>query len=302
MHEYYIYQKIFDWENYPKPSNDEICPEEVGNRVTAIPIFNNCEFDIDKLCANYNEFIDQIRNQEKNIIADPSLLKSDLYNYLSNSHASYLAPAYNYNCYLQVLIEDNIHRMNHEYNSALDLSRYYYTIIVQNILVSIKALLDRTVPIFSFYYGGFSLETTFGHIDANTSKGSGFMQMVRTHIQKHDDGLMKFIYEEYESWIKYVVEPRNTIMHYNDLQSEYRYPFDGRQFPMHHNVKVFGKTVDERTIEWDDGFYYKSLMKNVQDVYYFMDTIFGTLLKKRITYRKEHFVESDAYESYLKQN
>lgn len=80
--------------------------------------------------------------------------------------------------------------------------------------------MDRTVPIFSFYYDGFSLETTFGHINFETLKAKGFMQIVRG--QKEQDSLMEFIYNEYCSWIKNIVEPRNTIMHYNDLQSKYR--------------------------------------------------------------------------------
>lgn len=65
---------------------------------------------------------------------------------------------------------------------------------------------------------------------------------------------------------------------------------DGRKFPMHHNVKIFGKTSTERTYDWDDGFYYKSLMTNVQDLYYFLDIIFNDLINRKITYRKDHYV------------
>ena len=296
MHEYYEYQIKISEEEYLKMSKDGFPPKGMSNRVIEIPIFRNCEFDIKKLCNNYNSISDKIFNCEDTTSLDLSLLKSSLYDYLNNSHASYLAPAYNYNCYLNLLIENNIKRMNNDNMDSLENADYYYTIIIQNLLISIKSLLDRTVPIFSFYYNGFSLETTFGHFNFETSKATGSMQTVIQKKQK--DKLMEFIYNEYCNWIKYIVEPRNTIIHYNDLQSQYRYAMDERQFPMHYNIKIFGKTVDDRTFYRDDGFYYKSLMSNVQDIYYFLDMIFNVLIKKKIIYRKEHFIENEAYENY----
>ena len=184
MHEYYEYQIKISEEEYLKMSKDGFPPKGMSNRVIEIPIFRNCEFDIKKLCNNYNSISDKIFNCEDTTSLDLSLLKSSLYDYLNNSHASYLAPAYNYNCYLNLLIENNIKRMNNDNMDSLENADYYYTIIIQNLLISIKSLLDRTVPIFSFYYNGFSLETTFGHFNFETSKATGFMQTVIQKKQK----------------------------------------------------------------------------------------------------------------------
>lgn len=133
MHDYHKYQIKISMEEYLKMSKEGSPPDGVPNKVIEIPIFRNCEFDINKLCDNYDSFINKISIQEDACSFDKSLLKSDLYYYLSNSHASYLAPAFNYNCYIKLLIEDNINKMNHEDNNALKNVSYYYTILIQNL-------------------------------------------------------------------------------------------------------------------------------------------------------------------------
>ena len=296
MHDYDKYQNPKTTAEYYELLKDKIYSEEYRNKLIEIPIFRNCEFDISRLSENYDNFINKIFQKEQLQSLTTLNLKSTLSAYLSYSRTSYLAPAYNYNCYINLLIEDNLNRVNNK--SSLEYTDTYYTIITQNILISIKSLLDRMVPIFSFYYSGFSLNTTFGHLDLNTNRGSGFMKHVQSITRKTTDPLMSFIYEEYCSWINRIVEPRDTIIHYNDLCSEYRVTHDNRQFPMHHHTKIFGDSHDERTFDYDDGFYYKSLMKNIQDTYYFFDTILNNLTSREIICRKDHFITNTDYDNY----
>lgn len=296
MHDYYKYQNVKTVDEYKRLLKDKRSSVE-PNKVIEIPIFRNCEFDIERLIENYEMIIGCIYEREQELMVESASLKSSLGYFLNVSHASYLAPAYNYNRYINLLIDSNIKRMNKELENSFQVN-YYYTILIENVLISIKALLDRMVPVISFYESGISLSTTFGHVDLNTLKSKGFMSHVVRHKDSND--LMKFIYDEYVNWIKKVVEPRNTIIHYNDLKSETRYTADGREFPMHYNVKVFSDISDEREFEWEDGFYYKSLMKNVQDVYYFFDAIMHYLKNHDLKYQREHFISFEEYERYKK--
>lgn len=297
MHSYYKYQNVKTVDEYKMLLKDKRGSVE-PNKVIEIPIFRNCEFDIERLIENYDMIIGCIYERERELVVENASLKSSLRNFLNMSHASYLAPAYNYNRYINLLIDLNIKRMNKELEEDSFQINYYYTILIQNVLISIKALLDRMVPVISFYESGISLSTTFGHVDLNTLKGKGFMNHVVRFKDSND--LMKFIYDEYVNWIKAIVEPRNTIIHYNDLMSETRYTADDREFPMHHNVKVFSDISDEREFDWDDGFYYKSLMKNVQDVYYFFDYVMHYLKNRDLKYQREHFISFEEYERYKK--
>lgn len=74
MHEYYEYQIKISEEEYLKMSKDGFPPKGMSNRVIEIPIFRNCEFDIKKLCNNYNSISDKIFNCEDTTSLDLSLL------------------------------------------------------------------------------------------------------------------------------------------------------------------------------------------------------------------------------------
>lgn len=297
MHGYYEYQNVKTNEEYYEMLREQVYNEENRGKAIEIPVFRNCQFDLDRLCLRFNKFIECIFKKENELEEYSEFLKCPLYYYLQVSHTSFIAPAYNYNCYLDLLINTNLKHMNHESNEHSNYINYLYTIHIQNVFVSIKSLLDRIVTILSFFYPGVSIETTFGHITGNKSKG--FMSVVSKGVEK-GDLFMKFIYDEYENWIKDVVQPRNTIMHYNDFDTSYHWTNDGREFPVFKEVKLFSDNADDRFCSPDEGHSYKTILHNVQDLYYFFDVICACLEKSDIVYRKYHFKDKGEYEKYRK--
>lgn len=227
------------------------------------------------------------------------MLKSNLCEYIGYSKATYLAPAYNYNNYINYLIEYNINNMTGRHDKILDCSKQLFTVQIQNIFISIKCLLDRLVTILSFYYNGLSITSTFGRITEN-NKGKGLMSAVLE--RKENDSLLQFIYTEYNEWIKEIVEPRDVIIHYNDMHCTPHYTADGREFFTHSKIKLFDENKSD---SWnipspDEGHYYKSIMKSVQNLYRFFDIIFDVLKDKDITYKKFHFNNESDFEEYKK--
>ncbi|MCT8975008.1 hypothetical protein N4T77_00195 [Clostridium sp. CX1] len=295
---YYKYQNVRDmqWyeEEYEKRRSEELENQQKGMFLD-IPIFRNCTFDLERLQKEIDSFEEYLFVKEDH----QTSLKSNLHGYISYSKATYLAPAYNYNKYIEHLIEYNINIMNKKYSKNLECYEQLFTIEIQNIFISIKCLLDRLVTILSFYYKGISITSTFGRISEN-NKANGLMSEVLK--RKENDELMGFIYSEYNSWIKEIVEPRDIIMHYNDMYCNVHYTADGREFFMHSNIRIFD---ENRNDSWDlpspdEGHYYKSLMKSVQNVYEFFDTTFEVLKKKNIIYQRYHFKEKIDFDEYKK--
>jgi hypothetical protein len=300
---YYKYQNVKSIDEY-----QEICDtklKKLKERIdakapfmTEIPIFRDCEFDIDKLDHTINDFITYVYNVEQN--DGTSALKSTLSNFMSRSHASYIAPAYNFNNYLEFLISYNIDNFNHQTGKYAHCTNYLYTVHIHNIFISIKCMLDRLIPILSYYYNGLDLKTTFGRISSN-KKSKGVMS--RAIELKESDPLMRFIYEEYFRWIKRIIEPRDMIIHYNDMSSQARYTVDEREFPMHYDIKIFNDNeLEDEDYDPDDGYYYKSLMKDVQNLYFLLDNMFDYLKGKPIVYKKQHFIHFNDFEEYRNNN
>ena len=295
---YYKYQNVKTLEEYQlehhKSKTNESIEQNTKRVIEIIPIFRNCEFDIERLSEEITKFENHLSTCEKY----QKKLKSNLRGFISNSNASYLAPAYNYNNYIEYIIQFNIRRKNNEHQLIPHCNDHLATIQVQNIFISIKCLLDRLVSILSFYFNGISVDTTFGRVKKN-GKASGLMSTVLS--LKETNKYMEFIHKEYYEWIKDIVEPRDIIIHYNDMDIQSHPTADGREFFMHRHIKIFENQETElpiQTPDYEDGHYYKSLMKSVQKLYRFYDITFEVLKNMDIKYKKSHFIEKVDYELY----
>ena len=152
---------------------------------------------------------------------------------LDQIRASYLSPAYNYNKLVDEIIQDMFwNEIKYEISDCqwVSIGRRTSQIIIelQNCLVSIKIALDRSVKLFRLYKKGIAENSTFGHIDSSTNKAKGFMAQV---IQDKDkDDILEYVYQKYCEWIRACVQPRDAIIHYDDIQVEYFF-FEGHEIP-----------------------------------------------------------------------
>lgn len=81
--------------------------------------------------------------------------------FLEVSKTSFIAPAFSLNNYLETLNQYTLNGFKNIDNNELKLS---LNVIIQSLFSSLKTLLDRLIPLASFYYPGISLTSTFGHI------------------------------------------------------------------------------------------------------------------------------------------
>ena len=152
---------------------------------------------------------------------------------LDQIRASYLSPAYNYNKLVDEIIQDMFwDEIKYEIPDCqwVSIGRRTSQIIIelQNCLVSIKIALDRSVKLFRLYKKEIAEYSTFGHIDSSTNKAKGFMAQV---IQDKDkDDILEYVYQKYCEWIRACVQPRDAIIHYDDIQVEYFF-FEGHEIP-----------------------------------------------------------------------
>lgn len=143
---------------------------------------------------------------------------------LDQIKASYLSPAYNYNNLIDEIVQDIFwEEIKHEIPDVqwVSMGRRTSQIIIeiQNCFIAIKVALDRIVKLFRLYKRGIAEYSTFGHIDASTNKAKGFMAQV---IQdKEKDDILEYVYREYQKWIWDSVQPRDAIIHYDDIQVVY---------------------------------------------------------------------------------
>lgn len=219
---------------------------------------------------------------------------SSVSHFLQNSTNSYLAPAYHLNNYLEHLNDYNVRKLNKENLDNIDTVIVKFNIEIQSIFASIKGLLDRLVAIMSFFYSGFSLDTTFGRIDPVNQKSRGLMGVV---VRMQDQcPVLKYIYNEYEDWIRDTVVPRDIIIHYNDLGFRFHFTLDGRMIPFHIEEKVFEKIDYMQTdpIEYT----YKDIVKSVNQTYSFVEEVLNGLLKKDFRLTKKHFIAESDYLKY----
>lgn len=261
-------------------------------KVECYPIYDRLKIDLLEKKNFLCEITDKFSMKEAD---SPQEIYSTLSYFLSSSKSTYLAPAYNLNNYLDNLHSYNLYIVNGGSRDEANLLKEKFGIDVHAIFYSIKCLLDRLVPILSFFYSGFSLSTTFGRI-SESGKAKGLMSRV-LEIHKQDK-IMNFILEEYHSWIQIAVGPRDLITHYNDLDLREHWTFDNRLVPIHLETKIF-EDSDEL---FPNDFSYKSLSERVNDTYHFIDTILYNLLDRDIKLTKQHFKDKKEYELYKQKN
>ncbi|MCC3359546.1 hypothetical protein [Bacillus sp. REN16] len=253
--------------------------------VESIPQFTRNKIDINNKLSILHNFTEIVHIKEKAMMK--TIEDVWLYDFLDGSNSSFIAPAYHLNQYLDLLEEFNIYNLNKGYNDELDLIKYKFSVEVHNLFFSIKSLLDRLVAIFSFYYPGIQLKTTFGRMV--NKKPSGLMSKVNE--LKDKDDLMAYIYEEYFNWIQSAVSPRDLVTHYNDLGIRQHSTIDGRIIPYHvervilqNNKKflVVGEEMDDDLLDdlIPNEFTYKDLIGYVNHLYEFLHYVFEKLKDK----------------------
>jgi hypothetical protein len=188
--------------------------------------------------------------------------------------------------------------MNEKYNEHILVGQMpvLFTILVQNLLISIKSGLDRLAAVLSFYYSDLQFYSTFGRIDDN-GKTKGIMSIAVKNKDK--DELCAFIFDQYHHWIKDVVDSRDSVIHYNDMEIESKYSYDQREFFMHRDRIIFSDNdfTDEELIEnYSNGHYYKSLRTTTEEFYELYDNVFKILMKREINYKTKHFKKKSKIE------
>lgn len=145
---------------------------------------------------------------------------------LDSVKASFLSPSYNYNKMIDEIVQDIFwdeirHQISDTQYISMDRRTRQIIVELQNTLISIKIALDRSVKLFRLYKKGIAEYSTFGHINFDTGKAKGFMSQV---IQdKENDNIMQYVYDEYNLWIRDSVQPRDAIIHYDDIQVSYTF-------------------------------------------------------------------------------
>ena len=208
-----------------------------------------------------------------------------LYAILNNIYPTYLAPAYHLKNYSKIV--------NDPYASGLfnnDLRRHkthsLFKIEFQEILISIKSLLDRLVKLLSIKYKGIDINSTFGRFDKVKNKGRGLMSYAYQFSDK-DEYFKRLVYE-YESWIIKAVLPRDKVVHYNDLPIIYRTtfnpdsPFTNDDLTIVHLNKNLTDGVDIENTEDVDEIAYDidNITEFVKKLYNLFDYTIETLMKK----------------------
>lgn len=170
------------------------------------------KYDLEKIVNNSlqyeNEFNirlwDKYSNETVESESEPDVLPIDcsaVSLWVRASRSSFIAPAYDYNEFIDALVldawwDDIKHSLNESEWISSALREHKKNIVFQNCLLSIKMGLDRFVSLFALYYKGFSNNSTFGHIDCGDNgriKAKGFMSYVLEN--KNKDDVLRYIYD-----------------------------------------------------------------------------------------------------------
>jgi hypothetical protein len=189
----------------------------------------------------------------RSIAATQDSANLDIITILKLLEPSFIAPAWQYNLYLdgfaRELVWDEIkYSLPPEGRPSNIMRRLAYQVPAQSLLVAIKSGLDRLVILLSYYYRGFSPKTTFGRIVLD-GKSRGLMAYALKNAG--EDPLCKLLVDNYHEWIKAVVEPRDLIIHYNDMAV--RHVFDvslGLEIPILYGERLLlDKSSEDETTE-----------------------------------------------------
>lgn len=144
---------------------------------------------------------------------------------LDQIRTSFLGPAYNFNRLIDAIIQDLYwddikYTLPEEDWVSMGNRTSVIVLELHNCLISIKTALDRLVKLFRLYKKGISYYCTFGHINEN-NKSKGLMSRIMQ--DKDKDDVSEYVYQEYNSWIHKCVQPRDTVIHYDDIQVAYTF-------------------------------------------------------------------------------
>jgi len=239
---------------------------------------------IDVICQTSIAFFNMLPESTESLLERESPY-CDLCELFHAMQPSYVAPAYHYNAYIDALVrdvfwDDNKFDISEEQWISNVQRRLSFQIEAQALLLSLKMALDRLVAIFSYFYCGFSSETTFGRIKEN-GKPQGFMS---TAVRLADtDKLMAYVKDQYLTWIKQAVSPRDIITHYNDLGLTFDWDSEScAEIPLHIEEKTLRK-VDP--LGRQPRFHFASLKELTSNWYTFFDHVV-TELKPKYPIRK----------------
>lgn len=138
---------------------------------------------------------------------------------------SYLAPAIQFNYYLDWLLFDHecergLHLVDYCENRPSNIARRaHFEAFAHSVLIALKSALDRLVSVVGQYVGGISGHMTWGRI--KKGKAQNFMSIVDRG--RNQDNLLAFLYSEYADWIEAAVVPRDSIIHYADLRTTWMF-------------------------------------------------------------------------------
>lgn len=263
---------------------DEVKDDFLIKRQELISRLQEKKYDLTALMFKHESIIkvyqvkhnNEIKDNYLNLFSRTNHASSDIEDLMHTMKHAILAPSYHYNNYILALIRElSVKQEDNE-----ELLFCIYQIEVASIIISFKIGLDRMVSLFSYYYKGINPEgVTFGHYNSNTNKFEGFMSIVNQNKEK--DELSKYIYNEYFSWIKKVVEPRDTIIHYNGLGIYKEYDMNYQSvIPIHYNERLF---KDLEVSEYSENrFNYSSLKEYVNKWISFTETVFSLMLNQQI--------------------
>ncbi|MED3126823.1 hypothetical protein [Bacillus wiedmannii] len=260
-------------------------------KVEKINLFLDLKYNLEEKIKCIQVLSNEFYKKEKEEEINKYNLVSFLSFFLESSTNSFLAPAYHLNSYLNNLNDYNVRVLNKENLENVQTLIVNFSIDIQSIFYSIKGLMDRLIPVMSFFYSGISLESTFGRINPETNKAKGLMSKVSE--LKDNCEIMYFIYEQYDEWIRDIVLPRDLITHYNDLGFRSHYTVDGRLIPFHIERKIFKDPT-----MFPNEYTYKDIVKAVNQTYYFVETVLNNLLHKEFKLSKQHFREVEDYKIY----
>jgi hypothetical protein len=257
---------------------------EIENQRNAMRIeLSSSKFDLDKIVdvIYYTSiaFYNMLPKSTESLLQRESPY-CDLCELFHTMQPSYVAPAYHYNAYIDAIIHDVFwDDMKFDIPEELWISnvqrRVSFQIEAQALLLSLKMALDRMVSIFSYYYRGFSSETTFGRI-RKSGKAEGFMSAVGN--LSDTDELMAYVKDQYLAWIKQAVSPRDIITHYNDLGLTFHWDSEScTEIPLHIEEKTLRK-VDP--VGHQPKFHFASLKRLTTNWYSFFDEVVAELKTK----------------------
>lgn len=220
--------------NLTKDRRDKMLKDGVI-KIIQIPKFECRKIDYKEYLEKYNKCIESFPSADENISGK---LFIDLAGLLERTHTSFISPGFYLNKYIENIVKYNIDSINRDNPEKRQEYIEEFNIYINAILISFKTLLDRLAPILSFFYNGISLKTTFGGRKSN-GKYTGLMNVVER--LKDKDEVMERIFEEYDYGIANFIKPRDTIIHYNDMETQFRWAADDTIFPIHYYTRIFLK-------------------------------------------------------------